>query len=283
MLVNTSARTRTAELSRRRDGLVVPSSEASASADPAPRRSRDVISSGPATLDTPALDNLSTPATEAVRYLIASLQHADETALLPTRLGFTSALAGEGVSYISERVGAVLAHDSQERVCVVDLNWRASSSKTAKERTSRRRRPAGDGIAPERPGIAEAMRREASLRDILMETGDPRLTFVAAGSATEAEGQVFARSERLPLIISALERHHDRLILGLPPLLVSSAAVPLARHASAVALVVRQGLTTEVQVRTAMERLGPIPFAGIVLNCATSAIPRPLLRRLSNW
>jgi Mrp family chromosome partitioning ATPase len=83
--------------------------------------------------------------------------------------------------------------------------------------------------------------------------------------------------------MEALERHHDRLVFDLPPVLVSSAAIPLARHAGGVALVVRQGVTTEAQVRSAYDRLGAIPSLGVVLNRASSNIPPALLRRISNW
>lgn len=123
----------------------------------------------------------------------------------------------------------------------------------------------------------------SSSRDIILETDDPRLTVVSAGLATAEEGQVFARSERLSQIIDALERHNDRLILDLPPVLVSSATIPLARLSGAVGLVVRQGVTTEGQVRSTLDRLGQTPSAGVVLNRASSKIPRPLLRRLSTW
>ena len=276
-----STRPRAEDASRRRNDGLAAAPPLEGSGGPTAAKSSEIVPARRVLTEGETLDSMSTPAIDAVRYLVASLQHADEAALLPTRLGFTSALAGEGVSFISERVGAVLAHDSQERVCVVDLNWGASKS-GSHERTSRRGRRAAD-LEAQQPGVAEAMRREVALREIVIETSDPRLTLVAAGSATESEGQIFARSDRLPLIIRALERHHDRLILGLPPVLVSSAALALARHTSAVALVVRQGVTTEAQVRAVMERLGPIPVAGVVLNRATSAIPRPLLRRLSNW
>jgi Mrp family chromosome partitioning ATPase len=275
-----------ADVSRRRRESLATASPLDGARDSSAVRPPEIVAGGPIPIAGHPLDRMSSPAMDAVRYLIASLQHADEAALLPTRLGFTSALAGEGVTFISEMVGAVLAHDSQERVCVVDVNWSSPDSGPSGEKRSRRRRRRrrrSSDVSVQRPGVAEAMRKEVALRDIVMETSDPRLTLVAAGAATESEGQVFARSDRLALIIRALERHHDRLILGLPPVLVSSAALPLARHTSAVALVVRQGVTTEAQVRAMVDRLGPIPVAGVVLNRSTSAIPRPLLRRLSNW
>jgi Mrp family chromosome partitioning ATPase len=57
----------------------------------------------------------------------------------------------------------------------------------------------------------------------------------------------------------------------------------LARLADATVLVVRHGVTTEAQVRAALDRLASVHVAGVVLNQATSKIPRPLRRRLANW
>ncbi len=219
-----------------------------------------------------------------MRYLIASLQNGDDERTLPSRLGFTSALEGEGVTFIAKTVAAVLAHDSRQRVCLVDLNWGGAIPGAGDGRSRRRSRRGQDGEQPEpAPGLADALRREVPFRDIILDTEDPYLTVVTAGVATAAEGQVFARSERLSQILGVLERENDHLILDLPPVLASSAAIPLARQAGTVGVVVRHGVTTEGQVRTTFERLGQIPSLGVVLNRASSRIPRPLLRRLSNW
>jgi Mrp family chromosome partitioning ATPase len=231
------------------------------------------------------IDGAPPEAVHAVRFLISSLQQQDSEGTLPGRLGFTSALTGEGVTYICGIVAAVLAHDYRKRVCVVDLGWGEETQPEGKEhargRRSRRSENGDESEAP--PGLADALRREVSLRDIILGTEDPRLTWVSAGVATVAEGEVFARSDRLTQIVDALERHNDHLILDLPPVLVSSAAIPLARQAATVGVVVRQGVTTEAQVRSALDRLGQVPSAGVVLNRASSKIPRPLLRRISNW
>ena len=236
----------------------------------------------------PAIDEAPIEMIDAARLLLASLQQRDDAGGLPTRLGFTSAIYGEGVTFVSRAVAAVLAHDFRERVCLVDLNWGqeapgASSHKGKRKERRRARRAGNEGQQAPGVGLADALRREALLRDIILETEDPRLTVVAAGRATAAEGQIFARAERLTQILEALERHHDRLVFDLPPVLASSAAIPLARHAGGIALVVRQGVTTEAQVRSAHDRLGATPSLGVVLNRASSKIPRALLRRISNW
>jgi Mrp family chromosome partitioning ATPase len=241
-----------------------------------------VVQAGRAPLDVvSSLDDTPEEAVDAVRYLIASL-HRDDQALLP-RLGFTSALAGEGVTFVSRTVATVMAHDARQRVCLIDLNW-GTQGEAHRGRKGKRRRRASEAPTSDVPvGLADVLRRDASLRDVMLETEDPNLTLVPAGRATPAEGQVFARSERLAQVLTILQRHTDNLILDLPPVLVSSAAIPLARLAGSVALVVRQGVTTDAQVRAALDHLSPIPSAGVVLNRASSRIPRPVLRRLASW
>jgi Mrp family chromosome partitioning ATPase len=233
------------------------------------------------------LDGVPPSVVEAVRFLVASLQQREDQESLPKRLGFTSAIAGEGVTYIARTVAAVMAHDLRERVCFIDLNFASSGGgEEPKGRKGRKKKGDGDALpatASTEPGLSDALRRSASLREILQSTDDPRLTVVAAGEATVAEAQVFAQSDELGHIIDVLERHNDRLVFDLPPVLASSATIPLARQTDAIGLIVRAGVTSDTQVRLALERLSPIPSLGVVLNRASSKMPVKLQRRLSNW
>jgi Mrp family chromosome partitioning ATPase len=240
--------------------------------------------------DTDAIDDVPPAVLEALRYLVASLHHREKESQLPTRLGFTSAIAGEGVSFISRNVAGIIAHDLRERVCYIDLNWGDRAADTTSDAPKRKRkRKGGDASAEVAPpavvpvGLADVLRRDATLREILVETNEPHLTLVHAGAANTAEAQVFAQSHELAHIIGVLSRHFDRLILDLPPVLTSSAAIPLAHQAEAVGLVVRFGVTSEAQVKAAMERLGPVPSLGVVLNSASTRIPKSLQRRLAAW
>jgi Mrp family chromosome partitioning ATPase len=251
------------------------------------------------------IDELPTSAVDSVRELLATLQRQSGERSLPVKLGFTSPLAGEGVSFIARTVAAVIAHDLRQRVCLIDLNW--ATPVGAPGRDSRRRRASAKdrsgADATALPGLAEALRRELSrrdalldsddprrdtrrqvtMRDLVFETNDPRLSYVAAGPASVAESQVFAHSEQLSQIITSLARHYDHVVLDLPAVLASSLTIPLVRQADAVGLVVRHGVTTEAQVRAALERLANIPLAGVVLNRTSSKIPRLLRRRMTTW
>jgi Mrp family chromosome partitioning ATPase len=250
-------------------------------AEPSDRRA--VITAPPSGLaDVPA------SVLEAVRFLVASLQNQEKEAQLPTRLGFTSALTGEGVTFLSRTVAAVVAHDLRERVCLIDLNWtndaggkEEGGSRRRRRRRRRQREVTTPDIAP--LGLADVLRRDATLREIIVQSDDLQLSTVAAGAATSAEAQVFAQSNELAHVVNVLERHYDRLVFDLPPVLASSASITLARQADAIALVVRQGVTSDTQVRQALERLAPVPSLGVVLNRVTSRIPRSVQRRLAAW
>ena len=250
--------------------------------EPTERVERQPVVAAP----TKTLDDAPKAVVDAVRYLVASLERQNAERPTSWRLGLTSALAGEGVSFICQTVAAVVAHDYRERVCLIDLNWSRDALPTgrsgARHRRKGRRYSAADHPEPG-SGLADVLRRQVPLRDVITPTDDPSFTMVAAGSATAAEGEVFARSEELSRIINALGRRNDRLIFDLPAVLVSSSAITLARQADAVGLVVRHGVTTETQAKAALDLLGQIPSVGVVLNRSSSKIPRPLLRRLASW
>src|SRR5215218_5215397 len=61
------------------------------------------------------------PVTESLRYMLARLR-LDEIEL-PVRVGLTSAITGEGVTYITRSLALVLTNDAARNVCLVDLNW----------------------------------------------------------------------------------------------------------------------------------------------------------------
>jgi Mrp family chromosome partitioning ATPase len=245
-----------------------------------------------------AIDELPVRAVEAARELVSSIQRLHGEGTVPVRLGITSPLSGEGVTYIARTVATVLAHDFRRHVCLVELNWPDDQIGRRRRTRFRRRKVANadpeSGIADvlrrelsRREGLPEddprrTSRRESALREVVLYTADPCLRFVPAGSATAAEVQVFARSPELRRVVAALTRSHDHVIFDLPPVLASSAASTLARQADAVVLVARQGVTTEAQLQNAAGRLGRVPVAGVVLNRMSSKIPTPLLRRLAD-
>jgi Mrp family chromosome partitioning ATPase len=197
----------------------------------------------------------------AMRYFHARVQlHGTEG--LPARLALTSALAGEGVTYVARSLAAVVAYDTPASVAVVDLNWR--------------RPPRADVEVPKLLGLADVIEESAPIESAIVPTSNPRLSLVPAGVIPVARRPAVASSPALATALDELEQRFDHLLLDLPPVLASSEAMNLSRLADAYVLVVQQGATAEAQVEAALEEMRGGESLGVILNRYHTHIPRRL-------
>ncbi|MET0326662.1 MAG: CpsD/CapB family tyrosine-protein kinase, partial [Ilumatobacteraceae bacterium] len=172
----------------------------------------------------------------ALRYFLARVE-LHSTDGLPSRLALTSALAGEGVTFVARSLASVIAYDTESSVVVVDVNWR---------------RPTPPKEGEVRPlGLADAVDGAVPLSDIIRRTANPRLSLIDAGEVAVARRPALAGSNALATVLEDLEGQFDHLLLDLPPVLATSEAMNLSQFADSYALVVRQGATSENQVEAA--------------------------------
>ena len=199
--------------------------------------------------------------TSSLRYLLTRLQ-LNESDEIPRRLAITSALHGEGVSYIVRSLAAVMAHDLERMVCVVDMNWWS-----------------GGRNDPTSLGMSDVVLRGHTADEVLAETVADNLWFMPAGTVELAGRPAVAKDPRLSSALDDLENRFDHLIFDLPPVLATSDAISLARFADAYTLVVRYGVTTRAQVTSALDELAGMPTIGLIVNRSQSSIPS-VVRRL---
>lgn len=199
------------------------------------------------------------------RYLLARLQ-LNDVAGLPRRLGLTSALQGEGVTFIARSLGAVVAHDLGRRTCVVDLNWWSAADE--------------DVLAPRR-GIADVVSGDVALDDVLVSTNDPQMVLLPAGRVEPRDRPVIAKHPRLDEVLDDVAMRFDHLVIELPAVHVSSDTLTLVRVCDAFALVVRHGTTPDDIVRSALQELSGAVSLGVVLNRASSRVPQRIARLLA--
>lgn len=202
------------------------------------------------------------PIVAELRYTVARMQLHDGKTGVPPRLFITSALSGEGVTFVCRSLASVLAHDAEQTVCVVDLNWWTGT------RTD------------ERSGVAEVVRGELSVDQALVATDKPRLSYLPAGSLPFGDRPLVARSVELQSVLDELGARYDHLLLDLPPVLISSEGLTLATYGEAGLMVVRQGVTPASHVRKALGHLEGTRILGIVMNGASSKIPPSILKRI---
>jgi Mrp family chromosome partitioning ATPase len=194
--------------------------------------------------------------------MLARLRIGDGSEL-PERVGITSAVSGEGVTYICRSLALVLNNDANKRVCVVDLNWSSPSQWP----------DAG------RPGVAQVLEGVASLDDVLVPSGNAGLTFLPSGTTSVFDRPLLANNPRLDKVFLELADNFDHVLLDLPAVQATSEALTLAERAGAVAVVVSQGVAPESQVRDALDELHGVKVLGVILNRASSRVPA-VIRRL---
>lgn len=203
------------------------------------------------------------PVTSTLRATVARLRLDDE---LPQRLGLVSAIRGEGVTFISRSLALVLANDTGKNVCIVDLNWWAPAKWHP-------------GIDDHR-GLADVLRGAVSLEEALLPTADPALSILPAGEASMEETPVFAAGSALSMVLDELDIRFDHVVFDLPALHAASEALTLAALTDSVAVVVRQGVTSEGQVKAALDELDGLSVLGVILNAYKTDVPSVIMRRV---
>jgi Mrp family chromosome partitioning ATPase len=201
--------------------------------------------------------------TRSVRYMLGRM-HLGDQAALPDRLGLIAAMSGEGTTFLCHSLALALSNDTGRRVCVVDMNWASPSSWY-------------DGN--DQAGLADVLRGDLAVEDVIVTTGNPGLSLIPAGGAPPTERPLLANSPALEQHLVDLGESFDHLIVDLPAVHSTSEALALAKSCAGVALVVNQGVTPDHKVKSALEQLAGIPILGVILNRTVTRVPR-LVRRL---
>jgi Mrp family chromosome partitioning ATPase len=182
----------------------------------------------------------------------------------PQRLAIVSALRQEGVTYISRALATTLAHDTTQKVCIVDVNWWWPSPT--------------DMVAVDNPGLAGIISGEATLEEVIAPSGWSNLVMVPAGSIERQLRPVMARSRALKELLDELASQYDHLILDIPAIQSTSDAIPLASLADACCVVVQQGVTTMEDIGLALDEIAHIKMLGVILNRVKLNTPEKILK-----
>lgn len=179
----------------------------------------------------------------------------------------TSAEAGEGKTVTTLNLGLVLAEQQECRTVVVDGDLRKARVGHYLHLKNHR-------------GLAEVLRGEASLKEVVQPTVYPNLFVVPAGQTRpEAVGELFGRPE-LDEAVHELRREYDFVLIDTPPINVVSDAGMLGRAADEALVVVRMNKTHRESAEKAMRLLHAVnvKVVGVVLTHQKYYIPDYLYR-----
>jgi tyrosine-protein kinase Etk/Wzc len=191
---------------------------------------------------------------------LASLQMGGPTL---QRLGVASAIRGEGRSSVALAMAVVQQRDYRRRALLLEMDF---------DRPSLAHRLQADAA----PGLAELVRGEASVDEVLQPLPDGT-TVMVAGAAAGAAARLIVDLMRSRLL-QDLSEQFDVVVADLPPILGSTVAALAAGLFERTVLVIRAGVTPLPQVREAVAELPTEPV--ILLNGTNSRLP-PWIRRLA--
>lgn len=190
----------------------------------------------------------------------ASPSQRTGSAVLSNVVALTSARPGEGKSFASLNLAAILAEGGQRPVLLVDGDI-GDASLTRKFGLEHREGLLDLGVSPSQ--LAPAL---------MTPTDVENLTFLPIGGGAEA-GARMAASARYPIrtIVEGLARAAPKavIVIDMPSCLASSDPVELAPIVGQIVLMVKAGTTRRRDVEAALDRLDPCTNVNLLLNRAS--------------
>jgi protein-tyrosine kinase len=170
------------------------------------------------------------------------------------RVLVTSAVAGEGKTFVATNLAQAIARERDRKVLLVDGDLRSA----------RLHLPLG---APLSPGLSEYLRDEATEADIIQHGQEGNLCFIAGGNGAGSASELLSNG-RLQKLLDRVAPLFDWVIVDSPPCLPVADASVLAGCVDGVLLVVRANSTPSAMAQKARQELRKGNVIGVVLNAA---------------
>jgi receptor protein-tyrosine kinase len=171
------------------------------------------------------------------------------------RIMVTSALPGEGKSFISMNLALSIAMERDSTVLLLE----GDPTRPALAEML--------GIPPARGLMDLLVDPKLDVSDVLIRTNLGRLSFIPAGTRQENATELLASTVMEDLVEQLYERYPDRiLIFDSPPLLAAPEPRVLAQHMGQIVYVVEADQTAQSTVQEALATIESCPVVMAVLN-----------------
>ncbi|MGH8863855.1 MAG: CpsD/CapB family tyrosine-protein kinase [Burkholderiales bacterium] len=189
-----------------------------------------------------------------IRREIASLLDGRPARRRGTIILVTSAVPGEGKSFLALGLARVLAAEQDRRVALVDADLT-------------RRRLTGIAGTGARSGLVDCLAGGIAVSDALCRTGSPALNFLPSGQ-WRADVPNLMCSKMMDGVMESFRQCDGRhvFVVDTAPVLAFGETAYLAEHADLVALVIRADSTPRAAAEEALHKLAAERPVAIVLN-----------------
>lgn len=191
---------------------------------------------------------------EAFRMLRAKILLPQDGRSIPRTIMVTSALPSEGKTFVTANLGVALAQGVDQHSLIVDCDLRHPTL-------------ANLFGASALHGLADYLKGEAQLPDLIQKTAEPKLSLLASGPTPGNPSELLGSARMHELVDELSLRYSDRFVIfDSPPLQVASESMILSQAVDGVILVVRHGLSGRSLIEKFISDIGKEKIIGVIFN-----------------
>ena len=173
----------------------------------------------------------------------------------PVSIMVTSAIPGDGKSFVAANLAISIAQGVEEHVLLMDCDMRRSSVHRQ------------FGFDDQVPGLSEFLSDGVPLAALLQKTAVDKLTILPGGSTPANPSELLSSQAMRQLLEEAKNRYSDRyVIIDTPPPQLTAETTALAHYVDAIIVVVKYGTTPRDMVKQLVEKMGREKVIGVVMN-----------------
>jgi protein-tyrosine kinase len=178
-----------------------------------------------------------------------------KTGMPPRSIMVTSAIPGDGKSFVAANLSVSIAQGVEEHVLLMDCDMRRS---TIHQKF---------GFDERVPGLSEYLSKGGQLPELLKKTVVDKLTILPGGTLPANPSELLSSQAMKDLLEETKNRYHDRyIIVDSPPPQLTAETTALAKFIDGIIVVVRSGKTPRKLVDELVAKLGREKILGVVLN-----------------
>lgn len=172
----------------------------------------------------------------------------------PRSIMVTSAVPGEGKTFVACNLAISIAQSLDEYVLLMDCDMRLPNIHT---------RFGFEGT----PGLSEYLTGQHPLSSLLLKTDVDKLTILPGGEPPDNPSELLSSGQMAGLFEEVKGRYSDRyIIVDSPPPQLTAESRALAMRVDGIVLVVKRGAAPREQVRELLDLLGRDKIIGVVFN-----------------
>ena len=191
---------------------------------------------------------------EQFRMLRTNIMFPAEGKASPRTILVTSALPGEGKSFVSSNLALTIAQNIDKHVLLIDCDMR---------RPTVHKLFGYENV----PGLSNYLVGEQALSDLLIKTGNNHLSILPGGPVPPNPAELLSSNRMLALLREVRARYDDRyIIIDSPPPHLTAESKALAQFVDGIILVLKLGQTDRDLVSELVGKFQKEKILGVVAN-----------------